>query len=168
MGEVELPIEIGPVTFSVKFQVLQISSAYNFLLGRPWIHTAGSVPSSLHQKIRFIIGGSIITIFAEDESAIYKAPAIPFIERAEPSSYQTLEYVTAIQGELVTPEWSVNAEMIAKYFHRRGFQPGKGLGAALNGETKPREVFTQQGTFGLGYQPSARDKKEAARKRRVS
>ena len=32
------------------------------LLGRPWTHEAGATPSSLHQKVKFIHGGHIITI----------------------------------------------------------------------------------------------------------
>ena len=31
-------------------------------MGRPWIHEAGAIPSSLHQKMKFIHEGSIITI----------------------------------------------------------------------------------------------------------
>lgn len=61
-----MPVEIGPITFSMKFQVMEIPSAYNFLLGRPWIHVTGGVPSSLHQKIKFIIKGKIVTIHANN------------------------------------------------------------------------------------------------------
>jgi hypothetical protein len=56
IGEIELPIEIGPQVYDINFQVLRIDSPYNLLLGRPWLHTAGAVPSSLHQKMKFIIG----------------------------------------------------------------------------------------------------------------
>lgn len=50
LGDIDLPVEIGPYTFEVEFQVLDIPETYNFLLGRPWVHSAGAVPSSLHQK----------------------------------------------------------------------------------------------------------------------
>ena len=49
-GEIEIKMQIGPCTFNVEFQVMDISSSYNCLLGRPWIHIAGVVPSTLHQK----------------------------------------------------------------------------------------------------------------------
>ena len=39
-GEIELPLEIGPCTFHVHFQVMDITPALNMLLGRPWIHLA--------------------------------------------------------------------------------------------------------------------------------
>ncbi|KAH7848754.1 hypothetical protein Vadar_007298 [Vaccinium darrowii] len=166
IGEVELPVEIGSITFSIKFQVLEIPSAYNFLLGRPWIHVTGGVPSTLHQKIKFIIAGQLITVYAEEEFAIYKAPAIPFLESAEPSSYQTLEYVTAIQGTPVTPQVSDNSKAIACCFRHNNFCPGKGLGVSLQGETSLRDIPTQIHTFGLGYKPTSAERRAAVNKRR--
>ena len=56
-GEIEIEMQIGPCTFNVEFQVMNLSSSYNCLLGRPWIHIAGAVPSTLHQKIKFVIEG---------------------------------------------------------------------------------------------------------------
>ena len=47
-GEIEIEMQIGPCTFNVEFQVMDISPSYNCLLGRPWIHIAGAVPSTLH------------------------------------------------------------------------------------------------------------------------
>ena len=53
---------IGPIRYSILFQVLRIQSSFNLLLGCPWIHEAGAIPSSLHQKVKFINEGHIITI----------------------------------------------------------------------------------------------------------
>ena len=39
-GEVELPIKVGPRTFTDTFFVMDIQPAYYCLLGRPWIHKA--------------------------------------------------------------------------------------------------------------------------------
>ncbi|PKI74258.1 hypothetical protein CRG98_005379 [Punica granatum] len=47
-GEIDLLINVGPCSFSVTFQILEIPNAFSLLLGRPWIHAAGAVPSSLH------------------------------------------------------------------------------------------------------------------------
>ena len=47
-GEVELPIKVGPQNFNIVFYVMDIQPAYNCLLGRPWIHAAGAVSSTLH------------------------------------------------------------------------------------------------------------------------
>ena len=46
--EIEIEVQIGPCTFNVEFQVIDISPSYNCLLGRPWIHINGAVPSTLH------------------------------------------------------------------------------------------------------------------------
>ena len=46
-------LTIGPVEFAIKFQVLNIDSSYNLLLGRSWIHKAKAVASTLHQMIKF-------------------------------------------------------------------------------------------------------------------
>ncbi|XP_050875287.1 uncharacterized protein LOC127078916 [Lathyrus oleraceus] len=51
IGEVELPIFIGPHIFLITFQIMDINLAYSFLLGRPWIHAAKAVTSTLHQKM---------------------------------------------------------------------------------------------------------------------
>ncbi|PKI67542.1 hypothetical protein CRG98_012126 [Punica granatum] len=56
-GEINLLIDVGPCSFSVTFQILEIPNAFSLLLGRPWIYAAGAVPSSLHQKLKFFVEG---------------------------------------------------------------------------------------------------------------
>ena len=48
IGEVDLPIHIGPHLFQITFQVMNIIPTYSCLLGRPWIYEAGAVTSTLH------------------------------------------------------------------------------------------------------------------------
>lgn len=48
IGEIYLALQIRPVEFPTLCQVMDISSSYNLLLGRPWIHMLGVVPSTLH------------------------------------------------------------------------------------------------------------------------
>ena len=62
MGTLITHVLIEPVRYSVFFQVLRIQSSFNLLLGHPWIHEAGAIPSSFHQKVKFIYEGRIITI----------------------------------------------------------------------------------------------------------
>ena len=47
-GEIHLSMEIGPQAYNISFQVLRVNSPYNILLGKPWLHIAGAVPSSFH------------------------------------------------------------------------------------------------------------------------
>ena len=61
-GEIEIEVQIGPCTFNVEFQVMDISSSYNCLLGRLWIHIARAVPSTLHQKIKFLTKGQLVCL----------------------------------------------------------------------------------------------------------
>ena len=35
-GEIELAIGVGPMFFTVNFQVIKVDSPYNILFGRPW------------------------------------------------------------------------------------------------------------------------------------
>ena len=65
IGEVDLPVTIGPHTFQITFQVMDIQAAYSCLLGRPWIHEAGAVTSTLHQKLKFVKNNKMVTVYGE-------------------------------------------------------------------------------------------------------
>ena len=62
MGTLEIELLIGLTTFVAVFQVLRIPTSFNLLLGRPWIHSAGSIPSSLHQMVKFIHDGRVVVV----------------------------------------------------------------------------------------------------------
>ena len=55
MGTITAHVMIGPVRYSVLFQVLRIQSSFNLLLGRPWIHEAGITT----QKVLFYTFNSL-------------------------------------------------------------------------------------------------------------
>lgn len=72
--------------------MLKIDSGYNLLLGRPWIHMAGAVPSILHQQLKYIINDSIVTVNAEPECPKQgDIPLISFNSEVEPVSFYTSE-----------------------------------------------------------------------------
>ncbi|PKI75094.1 hypothetical protein CRG98_004568 [Punica granatum] len=50
-------------------RILEIPNAFSLLLGRPWIHAAGAVPSSLHQKLKFFVKGKLITVNGKEDYA---------------------------------------------------------------------------------------------------
>ncbi|KAA3460525.1 hypothetical protein EPI10_027181 [Gossypium australe] len=62
VGKIEMPLLIGPNMYEVDFLVMDIKPSYNCLLGRPWIHTAGAVPSSLHQKLKLVTEGRLVIV----------------------------------------------------------------------------------------------------------
>ena len=63
LGTMTLELTIGPMIKNVEFQVLNIASCFNMLLGRPWIHNIEAMPSSLYQKVRFLHEGAIVIIY---------------------------------------------------------------------------------------------------------
>lgn len=67
IGEVDLPMRIGPTIFSITFQVMDIHLAYIGFLGRPWIHATWEVTLTLHQKLKFISDNKMIVIGGEED-----------------------------------------------------------------------------------------------------
>ncbi|XP_056857014.1 uncharacterized protein LOC108833887, partial [Raphanus sativus] len=53
LGEVLLPVYAEGVNQATKFLVVDCPSSYKVILGRPWIHDMGAVPSTLHQLVKF-------------------------------------------------------------------------------------------------------------------
>ncbi|XP_058757581.1 uncharacterized protein LOC131630853 [Vicia villosa] len=70
-GKVELPIRVGSQAFNTMFYVMDIHPAYSCLLGRPWIHGANVVTSTLHQKLKYPAKGKIVTVYGEEEYVFY-------------------------------------------------------------------------------------------------
>lgn len=83
IGEVDLPIGIGPHIFQITFQVMDIVPAYSCLLGRPWIHEAGAITSTLHQKLKFVKDGQIVTVNGEKAMMISHLSSFSVIEADE-------------------------------------------------------------------------------------
>ncbi|XP_019240846.1 PREDICTED: uncharacterized protein LOC109220838 [Nicotiana attenuata] len=52
-GEISLPVLAGGVTLDTTFHIMNQETAYNVIIGRPWIHAMRAVPSSLYQVIKF-------------------------------------------------------------------------------------------------------------------
>ncbi|KAI5430267.1 hypothetical protein KIW84_034737 [Lathyrus oleraceus] len=46
---------------------MDIQPAYSCLLGRPWIHVAGAVTSTLHQKLKYELEGQVVTVCGEED-----------------------------------------------------------------------------------------------------
>ena len=49
---------------------MDIRHSYSCLLGRQWIHNAGAITSTLHQMLKYLIQGKIITVHGEEEYMI--------------------------------------------------------------------------------------------------
>ena len=138
-------MQVEPCTFQVVFQVMDILLAYNCLLGRPWIHTAGVVPSTLHQKLKFIIDDKLIIVSSEEDLLVCGPTPTPYIEAAEEAletSFQALEIVSTTYMEpfRVNPHLSNASLMVAKTMTEKGYKYGSGLGKNNDGFVKPLEL----------------------------
>ena len=52
-GKATLLVLTGPINLQIEFIVVKVSSPYNAIMGRDWLHRMKAVPSTLHQKLRF-------------------------------------------------------------------------------------------------------------------
>ncbi|XP_052723845.1 uncharacterized protein LOC128193782 [Vigna angularis] len=171
MGEIELPVQIGPCVFQITFQVMDILPAYSCLLGRPWIHSAGVVPSTLHQKLKYIMGDKLIIVSGEEDLLVSGPSSTRYIEAAEEAletAFQSLEIVgnTYVEPFLVNPHLSGTSIMMAKVMLKEGYKYGNGLGKYGQGRTFPLEVIENKNRYGLGYKPSKGDKKRLIEERK--
>ena len=94
IGEILLPIQVGPKAFQMEFHVMDINPAYSLLFGRSLLLRSGVVPSSLHQKLKFAINGKLIEVFGEEDTLVTRASNAPYIEAAEEaleSAFQTFK-----------------------------------------------------------------------------
>ena len=80
MGKVDLCIQMGLAIFFTEFQVMGIYKSYNMLLGKPWIHVVGAVPSTLHQILKFIWEDHENVIHGEGSNRSYPCFSVPVIE----------------------------------------------------------------------------------------
>ena len=83
LKNIKLPIQVGPCTFDFEFIVMDINSSYNCLLGRPWIHMVSVVPSTLYQKVKFMVKESLITVVAEEDMIATTTVTTPYLEVKE-------------------------------------------------------------------------------------
>ncbi|KAK2428440.1 hypothetical protein QL285_026962 [Trifolium repens] len=97
IGEIELPMVIGPHLFNISFQVMDINPSYSCLLGRPWIHAAGAVTSTLHQKLKFIVDDKLVIVSGEEDALVSHLSSFRYVETEEgvlETQFQALEIAT--------------------------------------------------------------------------
>ena len=67
IGTFEAECQLGPVSSFVLFHVLEITTSYNLLLGRAWMHPLGIAPSTVHQKLKLSWKGGVLIIPGDGE-----------------------------------------------------------------------------------------------------
>ena len=81
---------------------MDISPSYNCLLERSWIHIVGAVPSTLHQKIKFVMEGQLVCVSTEEDMIATTSSGAPYVEideKAMECSFRSLEFVNAMYAE---------------------------------------------------------------------
>ncbi|XP_016723827.1 uncharacterized protein [Gossypium hirsutum] len=134
MGRIEIPLLIRPNTYEVDFLVMDIKPSYNCLLGRPWIHSVGVVPSSLHQKLKLVLEGRLITINAEEDIIVAVSSDAPYLETNDEAiecSFWSLEFVNATfiteGSKILTPKLSKTTRMSLQLMVGKGALPRREL-----------------------------------------
>jgi hypothetical protein len=82
-GKVTINVKAGLVSSPTEFFVLNAYSSYNAILGRPWLHQMGAVPSTLHQRLRFPMPQGVMEIMGDQLAA--KQCLIAAVKQKAPS-----------------------------------------------------------------------------------
>ena len=127
------------------------------MLGRPWIHIAGAVPSILHQKIKFVMEGQLVCVSAEKDMIATISSGALYVEideKAMKCSFRSLEFVNAMYvGEGTKVPMLKLLEVTHSGIRQvsgKGARIGKGLGMRLQGMLRPIAVIQKKDRFGLG------------------
>ncbi|XP_040931851.1 uncharacterized protein [Gossypium hirsutum] len=158
IGRIDIPLMIGPITYEVDFLVMDIKPSYNCLLGRPWIYSTGVVPSSLHQKLKLVANGWLVTINAEEDIIAAVTSDAPYVEANEEAiecSFRSLEFVNVTfiseGNEVPVPRISRTTRMGLQMTMGKRALPGKGLRRYLQGRIQVPKLKEKRDRFGLGF-----------------
>ncbi|CAH9056361.1 unnamed protein product [Cuscuta europaea] len=69
VGNISLPVYTHGLNMQVKFDVVESIPAYNMILGTPWLHQMGAIPSTYHQIIKFPTPWGVQSIKGDRQSA---------------------------------------------------------------------------------------------------
>ena len=158
-GEIDLLVQIGPHTCQVTFQIMDINPPYSCLLGCPWLHSVGVVPSTLHQKLKFVVEGHLVIVSGEEDILVSCPSSMPYVEAAKESletAFQSFEVVSisSVDSFSGQPCLSDTAVMVARVMLGNGYEPGMGLSKDNSGITNLISAKGNRGKFGLGYKPT--------------
>jgi hypothetical protein len=173
IGTLEVELYVGPQMFLVTLQVMDIHPSYSMLLGRPWIHAAGAVASSLHQCLKYIMNGMLVTVKAEETVSMIKNVAVPFIEAndCKDNNIHAFEIVNADwvpeNTVLRRPRISEAARMASLCFLNRGIPFQYNFIIRIPEGVNLARMKSAAQKFGLGYQPNQKDYRWAAGRRRA-
>ncbi|XP_017648059.2 uncharacterized protein LOC108488281 [Gossypium arboreum] len=165
-GKIEILLEVGPYIYDIEFQVMDITPSYNCLLGRPWIHSAGAVPSSLHQKVKFIMDGLLVTVVGEEDIVASISADTPYLEVSKDAecSFRSFEFINATfvaeGNKTPMPKLSRNTKMRIKLTVRKGARARKGLERYQHGIVRALKPVPHKARYGLGFESDIRQRRK--------
>ena len=69
MGDITLPMRVGPVVQQVLFSVVEDLGPYNAVAGREWLHAMKVVPSTYHQMISYLTSAGQVDLLSSQLAA---------------------------------------------------------------------------------------------------
>ena len=133
----------------------------------------GVVPSTLHQKLKFMVEGHLVIVSSEEDILVSCPSSMPYVEAAEESletAFQSFEVVSisSVDSLFGQPCLSDAAVMMARVMLGNGYEPGMGLGKDNGGITSLIKTQGNRGKYGLGYKPTQADMKRSIAGRKSS
>ena len=110
-------VKTGPIEIVIEFTVLDIPVTYALLLGRPWYHVLGGVPSTVHQKVKFLLNEEVITIDASMSKTV-SAVRDEYKQVITPHDFQVTMISAGIERD----------PRVSSMIKKMNYRPGQGLG----------------------------------------
>ena len=68
-GQIKLSVQTGSDVVGVDFIVVDVFFPYTAIMGRPWLHSLGTISSTLHQKVKYPSRGQVLEIVGRQSVA---------------------------------------------------------------------------------------------------
>lgn len=151
IGEVNLPICVGPHQFIITFQVMDINMAYSCLLGRPWIHVVGVITFTMHQRLKFLIDDKLVIVYGEEDLLVSELSSFRYVERDKGVVEIPLHCLEFEEVSSATSNHDLSSATILYSFRTAKQTLEKG---PLVGWGQVVNVIEKRDRFGIGYRPS--------------
>ena len=139
-GTFVAPVKTGPIEAVIEFTVLDIPVTYALLLGRPWYHVLRGVPSTVHQKVKFLLDGEVITIDASMNKTV-SAVRDEQKQVIAPPGFQIAMISAGIERD----------PRVSSMIKKMNYRPRQGLGKNEQENPKLPDFKGQDNLKGLGY-----------------
>ena len=68
-GQIQLPVQTRTEVVEVNFIMVDAYSPYIAIMGRPWLHAMGAVPSTLHLKVKYLFRDRVVELVGSQSMA---------------------------------------------------------------------------------------------------